>query len=324
MGSIDRTFSIAPMMEWTDKHYRVLARIMSKKSLLYTEMVTAPALTYGDVDKHLKYNEPEHPIAVQLGGSNVDELITATKHCTNYNYDEINLNVGCPSERVQNGKIGAILMQEPDLVVDCLNAMANNTDKEVTIKHRIGVDNNDKYENVKSFVDIVANKTKCKTFIVHARVAILKGLSPKENRQIPPLKYDYVYKLKQDFPELKIIINGGITDLEQVKQHLQFVDGAMIGRSAYQTPYDILHNIDNILFNENNEILSRQEVILQYIKYMDTQAKQGTPISTMAKHLMGIFHSQKGGKAFRRYLSENIFDKNTTTDVVKRALEFTN
>ncbi|MGB1360893.1 MAG: tRNA dihydrouridine(20/20a) synthase DusA [Alphaproteobacteria bacterium] len=320
MTQINRTFSIAPMMEWTDRHYRSLARIISKHTLLYTEMVTAPALVHGDVERHLKYNKPEHPIAVQLGGSDVDDLITATKHCDKYGYDEINLNVGCPSDRVQNGKIGAVLMQEPELVAQCLKQMADNTDCDVTVKHRIGLDDDNSYETLKSFVDIVANNSNCKTFIVHARNAILKGLSPKENREIPPLKYDYVYKLKTDFPELEIIINGGITDLNQTKQHLESVDGVMIGRTAYHTPYDLLVNVDNELFNQANKTMSRIDVVNEYITYMDMEHKNATPIHTMAKHLMGIFHSQKGGKAFRRHLSENMFEKDVTTDVVKQAL----
>ena len=309
-------------MEWTDRHYRVLARIISKNTLLYTEMVTAPALVHGDVERHLKYNEYEHPVAVQLGGSDIDDLVVATKHCQKYGYDEINLNCGCPSDRVQNGKIGAVLMREPELVGECVKAMADNTDKPVTVKHRIGIDDDKEYDVVKNFVETVANVSGCKTFIAHARVAVLNGLSPKENREIPPLKYDYVYKLKADFPEFNISINGGITDMEKIKSHLKHVDGVMVGRSAYQTPYDLLKDIDNELFNADTTPPSRTAVVEQYIEYMQDQHKLGTPIHTMAKHLMGIFHSQKGGKAFRRYLSENMFDKNVTSDVVKKALEF--
>ena len=310
------------MMEWTDRHYRVLARIISKHTLLYTEMVTAPALVHGDVERHLQYNDMEHPVAVQLGGSNIDDLVVATKHCNKYNYDEINLNCGCPSDRVQNGKIGAILMREPELVGECVRAMADNTDIPITVKHRIGIDDDSTYDVVKNFVETVANVSGCKTFIVHARVAVLNGLSPKENREIPPLKYDYVYKLKSDFPEFNISINGGISDMEQIKQHLKLVDGVMVGRSAYQTPYDLLKDIDNELFNADTTPPSRTAVVEEYTQYMKIQNKAGTPIHTMAKHLMGIFHSQKGGKAFRRYLSENMFDKNVTADVVKQALEF--
>ncbi len=320
MKKIDRTFSIAPMMEWTDRHYRVLARIMTKKTLLYTEMVTAPALYYGEVDKHLHYNSVEHPIAVQLGGSDIEQLAVATKHCHEYGYDEINLNVGCPSDRVQNGKIGAILMREPLLVAQCLSAMADNTDKEVTVKHRIGLDKDQDYDIVKNFVETVANNSPVKSFTVHARVAVLKGLSPKENRDVPPLKYDFVHRLKKDFPELEICINGGISTIDMVKEHLNKVDGVMVGRSAYNTPYDTLSTIDRDIFGCEKPILSRKEVLEAYLPYVQSQLEEGVYLGNIMKHTMGIFHGQKGGKAYRRMLSENMHKKGAGISVVEDAI----
>ena len=319
--TLDHRFSIAPMMEWTDRHYRVLARIMTKNTLLYTEMVTAPALYYGEVDKHLQYNDIEHPVAVQLGGSDVEQLAVATKHCHEYGYDEINLNVGCPSDRVQNGKIGAILMREPKLVAECLSAMADNTDKEVTVKHRIGLNDDTDYNIVKNFIDTVAHNSPCTTFIVHARVAKLKGLSPKENRDIPPLKYDFVHRLKRDFPELEIIINGGIRDIKTAQDHLSMgLDGVMVGRSAYNTPYDMLSTIDRDLFGNTTPILSRKEVLQSYLPYIEHQLSEGIYLGNIMKHTMGIFHGQSGGKQYRRILSENMHKKGAGISLVEDAL----
>ena len=316
------TFSVAPMMEWTDRHYRALARIITKHTLLYTEMVTAPALYFGDVDKHLKYNNDiEHPIAVQLGGSNIEQLATATKHCHDYGYDEVNLNVGCPSDRVQNGKIGAILMREPELVAQCLSAMADNTDKPITVKHRIGLNDDQDYDIVKNFIETVANNSPCKTFIVHARVAKLKGLSPKENRDVPPLKYDFVHQAKKDFPELNIIINGGIADIATTQEHLNAgLDGVMVGRSAYNTPYDMLSTIDRDIFGDDHKILSRREVLIAYLPYIEKQLSEDVYLGNIMKHTMGIFHGQIGGKQYRRILSENMHKKGAGLDVIMDAL----
>ncbi len=321
----NRKFCVAPMMAWTDTHYRSLARIISKHAVLYTEMVTTPALYYGNmINRHLAFTADEHPIAVQLGGSDVAQMAYATRLCHDYGYDEINLNVGCPSDRVQNGMIGAILMNHPELVADCVRACADNTDKPITVKHRIGLDTPDiTYDVVKKFVATVAEKSPCTTFIVHARVAILKGLSPEQNRDIPPLKYDFVYRLKQDFPELEILINGGIQTLEDMYHHLSCVDGVMVGRSAYTMPYDTLIYIDEHIYNTPpKRPLSRVQVVQKYCDYMDTQIAEGVPPSACAKHLMGIFYAQQGGKAFRRYVSENIHKQGATSTIVQDALGF--
>ncbi len=326
--ALDRRFCVAPMMAWTDSHYRSLARIISKHAVLYTEMVTAPALYYsGVVDRHLAYTADEHPVAVQLGGSDIHHMARATQLCHQYGYDEINLNVGCPSDRVQHGMIGAVLMNHPDLVADCVRACADNTDKPITVKHRIGLDNpHIAYDTVKNFVATVAQKSPCSTFIIHARVAILKGLSPKQNRHIPPLKYAFVYQLKQDFPNLEIVINGGIRTVADIQQHLSYVDGVMVGRSAYCTPYDTLVHIDKDIYQTaaiaSVAPLSRVQVVQKYCAYVDTQISQGVPLNACAKHLMGMFHAQKGGKAFRRHLSQNMHAKGATTTVIHDALAF--
>ena len=321
---LNRTFSVAPMMEWTDTHYRSLARIITKHALLYTEMITTPALYYGNTPhKHLTYTPDEHPIAVQLGGSDIPQMVHATKLCNDYGYDEINLNVGCPSHRVQNGLIGAILMNHPELVADCVRACADNTDIPITVKQRIGLNAyNIRYDVVKKFIDIVASTSPCDTFIVHARIAVLQGLSPKQNRHVPPLHYDFVYRLKQDFPKLNICINGGIQTLAHMHHHLQHIDGVMVGRSAYQTPYDTLAYVDRDLYNDTHPIPTRTEVVMAYCDYIHTQMAKGIALHTCAKHLMGMFHGQKGGKAFRRYLSQHMHKKNASTAVITDALSY--
>jgi tRNA-dihydrouridine synthase A len=317
--SLNRRFSVAPMMEWTDRHYRYFARLMSKHALLYTEMVTTGAIIHGgDVSRFLSYNDEEHPIALQLGGSTPKELAECARIADSYDYDEINLNVGCPSDRVQNNMIGACLMAHPNLVAQCLSAMSEATDIPITVKHRIGIDDFDTYDYLRRFVEFVA-ESGCLTFIVHARVAILDGLSPKENREIPPLKYEYVYKLKEEFPNLEIIINGGIKSIEECKEHLNHVDGVMVGREAYQRPW-ILSQVDSELFNEDIPALNRHEVIRQMFPYIEAQLNTGQKLHYITRHILGLFHGCPGGKKFRRYLSENAFKENASVSVLEKAL----
>lgn len=318
---IQRTISIAPMMEWTDRHFRYFLRLITKHALLYTEMVHCNAIIKGERDYLLGYNNSEHPLALQLGGSNPSLLTEAVKIAESYNYDEYNLNIGCPSERVQAGSFGACLMAEPELVSDCVAAMQKVTDKPVTVKTRIGIDKQDDYEFLVNFIEKV-KQAGCDTFIIHARSAWLQGLSPKENRQIPPLKYHFVYQLKQDYPELNISINGGITDLQQAEKHLQQVDGVMFGRLAYQQPYQ-LAQVDKLFYADNHEVASRQELIEQYLPYMSQQLQKGIKLSAMTRHLNGIFHGQPGGKKWREYLSNNANNHNANIDIVQQALQFT-
>ena len=256
---LNRTISIAPMMEWTDRHDRYFLRLISKHAVLYTEMVTTGAILHGDHPRYLRFDSSEHPVAVQLGGSNPAELAECAKICEEFGYDEINLNVGCPSDRVQMGKIGACLMAEPELVAECVGAMNNVVNIPVTVKHRIGIDDFDSYDFLIKFVETV-HQGGCDTFIVHARKAILSGLSPKQNREIPPLHYDVVYRLKQDYPHLEVILNGGVTSLEQAELHTKHVDGVMIGREAYHNPY-MLSDVDSRFYADNRETLSRKQIV---------------------------------------------------------------
>lgn len=317
---LNRTFSVAPMMEWTDRHFRYFARLMSQHTLLYTEMVTTGAIIHGgNTDRFLAYNDEEHPIALQLGGSNPEELAKCVEIADQYEYDEINLNVGCPSDRVQNNMIGACLMGHADLVKECLSTMQATTTTPITIKHRIGIDDFDSYEFLHQFVDTV-QQSGCKTFIVHARIALLEGLSPKENREIPPLKYDYVYRLKKDFPDLEIIINGGIQTIEECKTHLEHVDGIMIGREAYQRPW-LLSKIDEHLYNEQAFSKTRHDIIRDMFPYIERQLSQGQKLHYITRHILGLFHGQPGGKQFRRYLSENAFKPEADITTLESALK---
>ena len=265
-------FCIAPMMQYTDMHDRYLLRLISKKVFLYTEMIATGSLVYGKCFDQLEFNKEEHPVGVQLGGSNINDLVECSKKCEQYGYDEINLNVGCPSDRVQKGKFGACLMLEPKLVAECLLNMQNVVDIPVSIKCRLGVDNYESYEFLHNFVSIVS-QSGVTTFIIHARNGILKGLSPRQNRNIPPLKYDYVYKLKNDFPHLEIIINGGIKNLDQSETHLKSVDGVMIGRAAYENPF-MLKDVDSKFFNTESCIESKKQVLNKYFEYVDRQLNQ--------------------------------------------------
>lgn len=295
--------SIAPMMGWTDRHARFFLRLLSKHVLLYTEMVTTGAILHGPRDALLKYNVEEHPLAVQLGGSDPAELSSCAKIVEDYAYDEINLNVGCPSDRVQSGRFGACLMATPELVADCVEQMMSSVRIPVTVKCRIGIDDMEDYESFNAFIQIV-KKSGCNTFIVHARKAWLQGLSPKQNRDVPPLRYDYVHRIKRENPELKIIINGGITTLDTVQQQLEFVDGVMLGREAYHNPYILTEIEKQVFFVEN--ILSREEVITQWADYVDREISKGENLKSVSRHVLGLYHGRPGARLWRRYLSENM------------------
>lgn len=311
--------SVAPMMDWTDRHYRYFMRQITKKTLLYTEMVTTGAILFGDKNKHLEFSDLENPLVLQLGGDNPDQLSECAKIAQNYGYSEVNLNVGCPSERVQQGNFGACLMATPQLVAQCVAKMQSVIEIPVTVKNRIGIDDNDSYENLYNFVKIVS-EAGCQRFIIHARKAILKGLSPKENRTIPPLKYDFVYNLKKDFPQLIIEINGGIKTLEEVKDHLKYTDGVMLGRAAYENPY-IFSKIDSEIFNENTEIPTRREIIENMIPYLENNLKKDIWINKTLIHILGLFNNQPGSKIWKRYLSENMHKKNSDISILTEAIK---
>ncbi|KQZ39694.1 tRNA dihydrouridine(20/20a) synthase DusA [Duganella sp. Root1480D1] len=301
-----RRLSVAPMMDWTDRHCRHFHRLISQYTWLYTEMVTTGALVYGDVERHLRFNDEEHPVALQLGGSDPKDLAISAKLGEKWGYDEINLNCGCPSPRVQKGAFGACLMNEPELVRDCVKAMKDAVEIEVTVKHRIGIDHEESYDFVRDFVGTVA-EAGCTTFVVHARNAILKGLSPKENREVPPLKYEYAYQLKKDFPQFEILINGGIKTLEEIDTHLQHVDGVMLGREAYHNPY-LMAAFDQRYYGAPGEPRSREQVLEAMMPYIEEQlAKEGgkgLKINTITRHMLGLAQGLKGARQFRQTLSD--------------------
>ena len=296
--------SIAPMMQYTDMHDRYLLRLISKKVFLYTEMVTTGAILYGKCFHQLEFNKEEHPVAIQLGGSDIDDLVKSAKIAEDYGYDEINLNVGCPSDRVQKGRFGACLMLEPEHVAECLNAMQINVKVPVTIKCRLGVDHHEDYEFLYNFVNIVQNAG-IEHFIIHARNGILKGLSPRQNRHIPPLKYDYVYQLKKDFPNLNITINGGIKAIDECKEHLKYVDGVMIGRAAYENPF-LIKDIDTELYGIESNVNSKKSILNQYLDYVEDKLQEGHELSRMMKHLFGLSRGDKFAKTFRIKILEVI------------------
>lgn len=318
---INRRFSVAPMLDWTDRHCRYFHRLMSQQAVLYTEMVTTGALIHGDKHRFLQFNPSENPLAFQLGGSNPNDLALCAKMVEEYGYDEVNLNVGCPSDRVQNGSFGACLMAEPALVAECIDAMLQVVSIPVTVKSRIGIDDKDSYAELVHFIGTIADKG-CKTFVVHARKAWLKGLSPKQNREVPPLDYERVYQLKRDFPHLEIIINGGITTLEQASEMLMHVDGVMVGREAYQNPY-ILAGVDNLFYGDIKEALSRQDVVRLLIPYIQEQLALGLRVNTVSRHILGLFHGEQGAKGWRRHISENVCKPGADESVILRALEYT-
>ncbi len=296
------------MMQCTDMHDRYLLRLISKRVFLYTEMIATGSLVYGKCFDQLEFNVEEHPVGVQLGGSNVSDLVECSKRCEEYGYDEINLNVGCPSDRVQKGKFGACLMLEPNLVAECLSNMKNAVNIPISIKCRLGVDNHDDYEFIQNFVSII-KESGINVFVIHARNGILKGLSPRQNRSIPPLKYDYVYKLKQDFPELEIIINGGIKNIDDSLTHLDKVDGVMIGRAAYDNPF-MLRDIETKFYKTDSSINSKKEILNLYLEYVEKQMLNGHSLSRMMKHLFGLSRGDKYAKTFRIKILEIIKDNN--------------
>lgn len=294
------------MMDWTDRHCRVFHRQITRHTWLYTEMVTTGALVYGDVERHLRFSEEEHPVALQLGGSDPADLAKSARLGQEWGYDEINLNCGCPSERVQKGAFGACLMSEPELVADCVKAMRDAVSIDVTVKHRIGIDRNEDYGFVRDFVGTVA-AAGCNTFIVHARNAILKGLSPKENREIPPLKYEVAYELKREFPDLEIIINGGIKSDAEIAAHLEHVDGVMMGREAYHNPY-AMASYDSRFYGDERAAPSRTEVLEAMIPYIQAQldqyASRGLKLNSMTRHMLGLMAGLPGARSFRRIMSD--------------------
>jgi len=312
----DHKLSVAPMLDWTDRHCRYFYRVMSKRTVLYTEMVTTGAILFGKGD-YLTFNDEEHPVVLQLGGSDPIALAECAKIAEQKGYDEININVGCPSDRVQNGKFGACLMAEPDLVAECVAAMKSVINIPVTVKSRIGIDEQDSYEFLHQFIKIVS-QSGCDHFIVHARKAWLSGLSPKQNREIPPLDYSRVYQIKQDFPELQISINGGIKSFEETKDHLKHIDGVMIGREVYQNPY-MLAEADQVLWKEGTLVKSRLEIIDEMSEYIDNYVAHGGRPWHVIRHMLGLCNGLPGAKKFRRYLSENSGRENADSSVLKEA-----
>ena len=298
-----RKVCVAPMMDCTDRHERFFLRLISKNVLLYTEMIVSEAIDRGDKKKLLSFNIREKPVALQLGGSSPKLLANASKIGEEFGYDEINLNLGCPSKKVQKNKFGACLIKEPNLVADCLNEMQAKTKLPVTVKTRIGYDDVEDYESLFNFINLL-KLTGVKTFVIHSRKAMLGKFTPKQNLNIPPLKYEMVYKLKEDFKDLEIIINGGITSTDQIKNHLKKVDGVMIGRSVYHSPY-ILADIEREVF-DNNKISSRQEIIEKLIPYVKDEVKKGARLNQIMRHTIGLFHGQTGSNFWKRYLSENM------------------
>ena len=294
--------SVAPMMDWTDRHCRTFHRLLTKHTRLYTEMITTGALLHGDQPRHLDFNNEEHPVALQLGGSEPTDLAACAKLGVLWGYDEINLNCGCPSERVQRGSFGACLMAEPRLVADCVKAMVDTVMVPVTVKHRIGIDKVESYDFVRDFVGTVADAG-CGVFIVHARNAILKGFSPKQNREVPPLKYDFVYQLKRDFPHLAIVLNGGVRTSIDIQQHLAHVDGVMIGREAYQNPY-WLASFDRDFFGDVEHPTSREDVEAKLALYAARQSLHGVPRHSIMRHTLGLYRGLPGARAWRRSMSQ--------------------
>jgi len=318
MTKLSHRFCVAPMMDWTDRHCRVFHRQLSRHALLYTEMVTADAVIHGDRQRLLGYSEAEHPIALQLGGSNPAKLAEAARIGADLGYDEINLNVGCPSDRVQEGRFGACLMAEPEVVAECVAAMRGRQPVPVTVKCRIGIDEQDAEEDLRRFIDAVA-AAGCATFIVHARKAWLKGLSPKENREVPPLDYGRVYRLKAARPELEIVINGGIETIAAAQAHLDHVDGVMVGRAAYQNPA-ILADVDRMIFDAADESSTRAEALRAIVPYVEEHLGRGGRLSNITRHVLGLYHGQPRGKVFRRHLSEKATDISASADVLHEAI----
>lgn len=316
---LDRRFSVAPMMDCTDRFFRTLVRLISARTLLYTEMVTTGAVIHGDRDKLLGFEEIEHPVALQLGGADPDELAAAARIGAGYGYDEINLNVGCPSDRVQSGRFGACLMAEPETVRGGVAAMIDAVDIPVTVKTRIGIDDRDSYAHLRDFVGTVAGAG-CKTFIIHARKAWLTGLSPKENRTVPPLRYDVAARLKADFPDLEIIVNGGVETLESAETHLETFDGVMIGRAAYGNPFMMAEADARIFGGEADGVRTREDVLARYEDFIARWLAAGVPLKAITRHMTGLFHARPGGRVWRRHLAEHAHKPGAGIEVVRGAL----
>jgi tRNA-dihydrouridine synthase A len=306
------------MLDWTDRDFRYLLRLISKHTLLYTEMVTTGALIHGNRERFLAHDALEYPLALQLGGSDPTDLASCAKMGEQAGYSEINLNVGCPSDRVQSGSFGACLMADPKLVAECIAAMKEAVDIPVTVKTRLGIDDHETYQFLTDFIEPVA-EAGCEIFILHARNAWLKGLSPKENRDVPPLKYDFVYQAKQDYPELHIDINGGIHNLIDAKQHLDKVDGVMMGRAIYNDPY-LLAEADKVLFGDDHPVPTRHQVIEQMLPYIEQRMTEGRPVKSITRHMLGLFQGQQGARAWRRHISENAHAKGAGIEVLIDAL----
>lgn len=317
-GKLDRLVSIAPMLDWTDRHYRVFLRLLTRRTLLYTEMVTTGAVLHGDRERLLGYDPAEHPLALQLGGSHPADLARCARIAADLGYDEVNLNVGCPSDRVQSGRFGACLMAEPDLVADCVAAMRAAVDVPITVKTRIGIDDRDSYAELVDFVRRV-EAGGCNIFIIHARKAWLSGLSPKQNREIPPLRHDVVYQLKRDFPQITIILNGGLSNLEQIAAQLPQVDGVMIGRAAYENPY-LLAEVDRRFFGSDPPPPSRHAVVQAFLPYVESQLQQGTLLNSMTRHILGLFQGLPGARVWRRFLSEHAHRRGAGVETLEAAL----
>jgi tRNA-dihydrouridine synthase A len=301
-ASLDRRLNVAPMMDWTDRHCRYFHRLLAPSALLYTEMVTSGAILHGNRDRLLGFNHEEHPLALQLGGSDPADLAECVRIARKRGYDEVNLNVGCPSDRVQRGRFGACLMREPELVRDCVQSMMEATDLPVTVKTRLGVDELDSYDYFSDFVSRVA-ESGCTVFIVHARKAWLSGLSPKENRDVPELRYDWVYRFKHDNPQITVILNGGVTSTQQSLSHLDRLDGVMLGRAAYHNPW-ILTECQNAL-GQVTEISSRESAVRVMTDYAQRQVESGVPVKHVSRHILGLFQGMPGARSWRRYISEN-------------------
>ena len=317
LKSDSHRFCVAPMMEWTDRHCRYFLRLISRRAFLYTEMVTADAVLYGNRERVLGFSPEEHPVGLQLGGSDAGKLGEAARLGAAYGYDEINLNIGCPSDRVQSGRFGACLMAEPDLVAECVAAMGDSSALPVTVKCRIGIDDQDAEESLDRFIDHVA-EAGCRTFVVHARKAWLKGLSPKENRDVPPLDYERVLRLKRRRPDLEIVLNGGIESFASAESHLPEVDGVMLGRAAYADPY-LLAEVDRAMFGSAETPPARLDVFDRFVPYVEAQLAKGARLNQMTRHILGLFHGQPRARAFRRHLAENAHLEGAGIEVLQAA-----
>ncbi len=312
-------FCLAPMMDWTDRHDRYFLRLITRRARLYTEMVTTGAVIHGDRDHLLGFDVSEHPVALQLGGSDPWDLARAAAIGADWGYDEVNLNVGCPSDRVRSGRFGACLMAEPALVADCVAAMRAAVSVPVTVKHRIGIDRRDSYAELVEFVGTVA-MAGCQVFIVHARKAWLQGLSPKQNREVPPLDYAVVHRLKADFPERMFVINGGIQNLDAAGDQLRWVDGVMLGRAAYQNPY-VLAQVDRRFFADSHPVPSRHQVVAALLPYIERHLQSGGKLKHVTRHILGLFQGCPGARAWRRHLSEQAYRDGAGPEVVRDALD---